>query len=83
MYLFHINIYLPHSCIEDYRSGPYNARFYSGRTSGSFYITITNDNVVESTEYFILRINPDTLPVGVSIGSPSQATVTITNDDCK
>lgn len=77
-----INIYFPHSCIEDYRSGPYTAIF-SGHTSASFDINITNDNVVESNEYFILWINPLTLPVGSTIGYPSQARVTITNDDCK
>lgn len=76
-------MYLPHSCTEDYRSGPYTAVFSSRSSSAVFYITITNDNVVENNEYFVLRINPLTLPVGISVGNPSQTTVTIANDDCK
>ena len=69
------------SYADDYRSGPYTVTFSSGSTSRSFYITITDDNVIEYPESFLLTIDPDSLPTGISLGSRPQATVTISNDD--
>ena len=75
-----------HSYTGDYRSGPwpYTAAVFSSESTGaSFYITIIDDNVVEDNEEFVLQIDPLTLPVGVSLNGRSQATVTISNDDCE
>ena len=71
------------SYTEDYRSGPYTATFSSGVTSYVFNIPITDDNVVESTESFILAIEPILLPAGISFSSYPQATVTISDYDGK
>ena len=67
----------------DYVSGPYTATFLAGSTSTSFYINITDDNTVESTEYFVLYIDPLTLPFGTSTASPDQITVYIYDNDSK
>ena len=56
----------------------------SGR-SGSISIPITDDDVIENEETFIVELSVKTAPLAslatVSIGSPSTATVTITDDD--
>ena len=69
------------SYTEDYRSGPYSVTFSSGSTSSSVYINITDDNVIESAESFILTIDPNSLSTGISLGVNRQATVTISDDD--
>ena len=69
------------SYTEDYRSGPYDVTFSSGSAYSSTYIDITDDNVVESTEIFILTIDTNSLPTGISPGSTTQAIVTISDDD--
>ena len=69
------------SYTEDYRSGPYFVTFSSGSTSRSIYIAITDDDVVETTESFILTIDANSLPTGISLGSRPQTTVTISDDD--
>ena len=51
-------------------------------TSVPFDIPITDDIVYEGDENFLLTIDPS-LPTGVSVGTPSQATVTIVDDDRK
>ena len=71
------------SYTEDYGSGPYFVTFSSGSTSRSIYIGITDDNVVESTESFILTIDTNSLPTGISLGSRPQSAVTISDDDGK
>ena len=48
-------------------------------TEVSFNISITNDNIVEGNENFTLSIVPSILQVG----KPSQAVVTIIEDDSK
>ena len=50
--------------------------------SVSFSISINNDNIFEENENFTLTIN-SSLPTGVMVGNPGQATVTIVNNDCK
>ena len=39
------------------------------------------DNIVESNEYFILRISPKLLPIIISPGAPIGANVTIEDND--
>ena len=71
------------SYTEDYRAGPYFATFSSGYTSDSINIPITDDNVIESIESFILTIDTISLPTGIALGSYPQTTVTISDDDGK
>ena len=66
----------------DYDSGPYTVTFPAGVTSASFSIPINNDTILEGNENFMLTIN-QTLPDGVTRGTPSEATVTIVDDDGK
>ena len=67
----------------DYHSGPYNVTFPAGVTSVPFSVIINDDNILEGNEKFTLTINPSTLPSGVTVSDPSQATVNILNDDSK
>ena len=66
----------------DYTSGPYSITFPTGVMSISFSISINDDNIFEENENFTLTIN-SSLPTGVMVGNPGQATVTIVNNDCK
>ena len=51
-------------------------------TSVPFDIPISNDTLYEGNENFVLTIDSSSLPpTGVSVGTPSQATVTIVDDD--
>ena len=61
---------------DDYSSGPYQVMFPAGETISSFDVPITIDNVVEDDETIDLTIQL-TLPDGVSVSQPSQATITI------
>ena len=65
-----------------YISGPYSVTFLAGVTSVPFNISINDDNVFEENENFTLTIN-SSLPTGVMIGNPGQATVTIVDNDSK
>ena len=68
----------------DYMSGPYTVTFPANATYVTFNISIVDDNVYESNnETFMLAINSSSLPTNVSLGYPSQATVTIVDDDGK
>ena len=51
-------------------------------TSVPFDIPITDDIIFEGNENFTLTIDPS-LPTGVSVGTPDEATVTIVDDDRK
>lgn len=44
-------------------------------------MTIIDDNVVEKTENFVLSIDRNSLPKGVSAGDPTQVTVTVFDND--
>lgn len=58
----------------------------AGSTSTSFYINITDDNIVERveiSEYFVLYINPFTLPFGTYTTSWNRFTVHIYDNDGK
>ena len=52
-------------------------------TSASFDIPINDDDILEGDEDFMLTINPSSVPTGVTVGNPDQATVTIVDDDGK
>ena len=66
----------------DYTSGPYSVTFPAGVTSVPFNISINDDNISEENENFTLTID-SSLPTGVMVGNPGQATVTIMDNDCK
>ena len=71
---------IDHISDNDYNTGPYSVTFPAGRIRTSLTVTISDDNVVEVNENFILTIDQSSLP---NIGDLSQATVTILDDDCK
>ena len=52
-------------------------------THVAFVVAISNDNVLEGDEKFSLVIHQSTLPSRVTVGNPSQVTVTIYDDDGK
>ena len=66
----------------DYTSGPYTVTFPAGETTATFNIPITDDMILEGDENFMLTIN-QTLPTGVTHGTPGEATVNIVDDDRK
>ena len=65
----------------DYTSGPYIATFPVGTTIVTFYVSITDDTILEGNEDFMLTTDPS-LPYGVTLGTPT-ATVTIVDNDSK
>jgi len=67
----------------DYDSGPYGVTFTAGQTSVPFDVAINDDDILENTEMFALIIDSSTLPDLVTVGDPSQATVTIIDTDSK
>ena len=67
----------------DYGSGPYTVIFSAGTTSVPFDIPINDDNILEGSENFTLTINPFSVPTGVTVGNPDQATVSILDNDGK
>ena len=67
----------------DYDSGPYAVQFDVGETNASFVVIIDNDDLKEDNETFNLNISTSSLPSSVTVGDPSQTTVTIVNDDGK
>ena len=67
----------------DYTSGPYPVLFRAGETSVTFDVPITDDRILEGNESFMLTIDQPSLPEGVSRGGPSEATVTIVDNDGK
>ena len=66
---------------DDYSSGPYTVTFLAGVTSVPFNVSITDDNVLEDDENFSLTIDTSSLPSNVTVDNPSQATVTIVDND--
>ena len=66
----------------DYISGPYSVTIPAGVMSVPFSTSINDDNILEENENFTLTIN-SSLPTGVMVGNPGQATVTIVDSDCK
>ena len=66
----------------DYTSGPYSVTFPAGVMGAPFNISVNDDNIFEENENFTLTIN-SSLPTGVMVGNPGQATVTIVDNDRK
>ena len=58
-------------------------KFVAEMTSASFNISIRNDNLLELDETFELVINTSSLPIDVTVGMPTRATITIVDDDSK
>ena len=67
----------------DYGSGPHNVIFPAGVTSVPINISLTNDNILEGNEHFILTISPSLLPSGVFVGFPDQARIYIVDKSGK
>ena len=65
----------------DYTSGPYAVTIPAGMTSVTFNVSITDDNILEVNENFVLTIDPSSLPTCVTHGNLGHATVTILDDD--
>ena len=67
----------------DYTSGPYTVTISAGITMIAFDVPIIDYNIYEGNENFNLSINSSSLPTDVTRGNPSEATVTIVDDDRK
>ena len=67
----------------DYGSGPYAVTFPARVTSVLFKVSLTDDDILEEHENFILTINQSSLPNGITIGDPSLTVVTIVDNDRK
>jgi len=67
----------------DYISGPYSVTFSAGVTSITFDVPITDDDILEGSENFMLTIDQSSLPANINRGDPGSATVTIVDDDGK
>ena len=52
-------------------------------TNASFDVLIIHDIISEGKENFNLAIDASSLPEGVNVGNPDQATLTILDDDGK
>ena len=48
-----------------------------------FNVSLIDDIIYEGNEDFTLTIDPSSLPTGVTVGNPDQATVTIVDNDGK
>lgn len=69
---------------DDYTAGLYTVKFLPGQTSVTFNVSITDDNVKEDTEVFILTIKGgNSLPVNATRADPFKATVIVVDDDGK
>ena len=53
----------------------------AGQTNASFHVTITDDNIYEKNEEFILTIDQSSTLSGVLIGSPDTAMIVIADND--
>jgi hypothetical protein len=62
----------------DYENTIGTMTFAAGETSKSFSVAIIDDSYAEGTETFTIGLNN---PSGATLGSPSTATVTITDND--
>ena len=55
----------------------------AGQTRNVFNVPLNNDDYYEGNENFVVTINSSSLPSRVTPGNPSQATVTIVDNDGK
>ena len=67
----------------DYSSGPYTITFPAGERRARFKVSLTDDNILEGNENFVLTINSSSLLSRITPGNLSQATVTIVDNECK
>ncbi|XP_065913832.1 sodium/calcium exchanger 1-like isoform X2 [Dysidea avara] len=65
----------------DFTSGPYNVIFPAGSTNASFSISITNDTIYESYEFFDLIIRKDSLSTCAQNTNSVMAFVLLFDDD--
>ena len=68
---------------NDYSPGPYMLTIPSGDISVSFNLSITDDDILETKEEFLLSIDPSSLPDGVTVGSEGNTTVIIVDNNGK
>ena len=68
---------------EDYEPGPYYATFKAGTKTTELSVKIINNNAVENSEQFSLRIAQEELPnkASVAINGSGITTVTIVDDN--
>jgi hypothetical protein len=62
---------------KDYNTALGRLPFNPGETSKTFLVLINEDSFVEGTETFNVQLSN---PIGMSLGNPSTATITITDD---
>ena len=69
----------------DYAAGPYSVTFHAESIAALFDVIIMNDDILESDEKFILTVDPSSLPSNgrVTVGIPSNSTVTVIDDEGK
>ena len=82
MYLT-IEIYYNIAGNIDYGSGPYSVTFSAGTSTASIFLSITDDNITENDETFLLNIDPISLSNILVLGAQRGILVTIEDDDCK
>ena len=68
---------------KDYDVGPYTVMFPATVTESSFAVNIFGDNILENDEMIQLNIMISSLPKRVIVGSSSQSTIIIIDNDCK
>ena len=66
---------------KDFDVVTYDVEIQSNITHVPFNVSINDDNIFEGNENFTLTITSASLPTGITIGKPSQTTVTILDDD--
>ena len=56
--------------------------FSTGMNTAVLNISVTSDNILESSKYLYIVINNNSLPDGVVTGYPSHATIIIMKGKC-
>ena len=69
---------------EDYISEEHiMVEFPAGKTRASFKVTINDDNILEGDEIFSVTIHELSVPYGITLGTLTNYTVTIRDNDSK
>lgn len=66
---------------EDYEFRSYSLTFSSNVNHSPFKISIIDDKIFEGNEYFTVSIDSSSLPSGVIVADPSEASVVILDGD--